>query len=38
MIYDKFPITFKLEGRSLTSTFLFTNFWLAQPAGEIVSN
>ena len=38
MIYDKLPIMFKLEERTLTSTFLFTYFWLAWLAGEIISN
>ena len=29
---------YELEERTLTLTFLFTYFWLAYPAGEIVSN
>ena len=35
---DKSPIIFKLEERTLASTFLFTYFWLAKPAGEIIFN
>ena len=38
MIYDRFSLIFKLEERTLTSTFLFTYFSLTYPAGEIVSD
>ena len=28
MIYEKFPINFELEEKTLASNFLFTYFWL----------